>query len=175
MCNKKNETLLESTLQSNVVPQALLTSELSIAHSVCADLCLKPDWLLAHVCESLRRRRSDCELSAKLSTQAGCFLSPGIGQQLDFADGHRRLTVFSVFSAGGGKGRSWRWKELLRLPPISQCAELALSIGACIPVGLTCQCIFKAPCVNACFTVCFPSREGIPESVPETAYWKETL
>uniref|UniRef100_H3D7U7 G protein-coupled receptor kinase n=1 Tax=Tetraodon nigroviridis TaxID=99883 RepID=H3D7U7_TETNG len=29
---------------------------------------------------------------------------------------------------GGGKGRTWKWKELLRFPPIGQCAELAMSI-----------------------------------------------
>ncbi|XP_071754140.1 G protein-coupled receptor kinase 5 [Centroberyx gerrardi] len=29
---------------------------------------------------------------------------------------------------GGGKGRSWKWKEMLRFPHISQCVELAMSI-----------------------------------------------
>lgn len=31
---------------------------------------------------------------------------------------------------GGIKGRSWRWKEMLRFPQISQCDELARNIGA---------------------------------------------
>ncbi|KAM9734431.1 G protein-coupled receptor kinase 6-like [Menidia menidia] len=26
---------------------------------------------------------------------------------------------------GGSKGRSWRWREMLRFPPVSQCQELA--------------------------------------------------
>ncbi|XP_071391973.1 G protein-coupled receptor kinase 6-like, partial [Centroberyx affinis] len=29
---------------------------------------------------------------------------------------------------GGGKGRSWKWKEMLRFPHVSQCVELAMSI-----------------------------------------------
>uniref|UniRef100_A0A4W6F157 G protein-coupled receptor kinase n=1 Tax=Lates calcarifer TaxID=8187 RepID=A0A4W6F157_LATCA len=29
---------------------------------------------------------------------------------------------------GGGKGRSWKWREMLRFPHISQCEDLAMSI-----------------------------------------------
>ncbi|KAG7467759.1 G protein-coupled receptor kinase 5-like [Solea senegalensis] len=29
---------------------------------------------------------------------------------------------------GGGKGRSWKWKEMLRFPHISQCTDLAMNI-----------------------------------------------
>ncbi|XP_040914582.1 G protein-coupled receptor kinase 5 [Toxotes jaculatrix] len=29
---------------------------------------------------------------------------------------------------GGGKGRSWRWREMLRFPHISQCVDLAMNI-----------------------------------------------
>lgn len=62
---------------------------------------------------------------------------------------------------------------MLRFPHISQCAELAMSIGANQRVShaeasSTSQ-------FHACFIVCFLSRKGILEPVRETAYWKETL
>ncbi|KAA8579195.1 hypothetical protein FQN60_000017 [Etheostoma spectabile] len=30
---------------------------------------------------------------------------------------------------GGSKGRSWKWREMFRFSHISQCADLAMTIG----------------------------------------------
>uniref|UniRef100_A0A7N6AHV6 G protein-coupled receptor kinase n=1 Tax=Anabas testudineus TaxID=64144 RepID=A0A7N6AHV6_ANATE len=38
----------------------------------------------------------------------------------------------TVIERGGSKGRSWKWKEMLRFPHISQCEDLAMNIGTCL-------------------------------------------
>ncbi|GLD56797.1 G protein-coupled receptor kinase 5-like protein [Lates japonicus] len=37
-------------------------------------------------------------------------------------------TVTRALKGGGSKGRSWKWREMLRFPHISQCEDLAMSI-----------------------------------------------
>ncbi|KAI3362494.1 hypothetical protein L3Q82_012784, partial [Scortum barcoo] len=37
-------------------------------------------------------------------------------------------TSLPVRADGGSKGRSWKWKEMLRFPHISQCVDLAMSL-----------------------------------------------
>lgn len=46
----------------------------------------------------------------------------------------RHVATLKVFAPadGGSKGRSWKWREMLRFPNISECQELAATIGACV-------------------------------------------
>lgn len=42
--------------------------------------------------------------------------------------------LFLLCAGGGNKGRSWKWKEMLRFPHISQCVDLGLNLGMCTSV-----------------------------------------
>lgn len=80
-----------------------------------------------------------------------------------------------MLSAGGGKGRSWKWKEMLRFPQINQCVDLAMNIGVCVHMStirvLDCFCDF-----TSCFNILrFSVRARLLQSVCEAADRKETV
>lgn len=64
---------------------------------------------------------------------------------------------------------------MLRFPPISQCADLAMNIGVCVCV---CTCFHKSVhvVVLLCgFTSCFFFRARLLQSLCEAAHWQETV
>lgn len=57
---------------------------------------------------------------------------PGMGRRLWSLGHQRQLLSFSLISAGGGgkrKGKSKKWKEILKFPHISQCEDLRRTLG----------------------------------------------
>lgn len=87
---------------------------------------------------------------------------------------NKHLTVKLSFSAGAGiKGRSWKWKDILRFPQVSQCVDLAANLGVyeCVLHGQ--QLLSVSFHIVFCFA--FSIRERLPQSVCEAAYWQEPV
>ena len=54
--------------------------------------------------------------------------------------------LFCLCLCAGDKGRSWKWKEMLRFPHINQCMDLAMNIGLCTCVLYNSVQVFHLPC-----------------------------
>lgn len=90
----------------------------------------QPRRLRQHLC------KFSCTCVVAKKTQLRVSLTKHGTSQSDIITTWLSFHMFpSVLPADGGiKGRSWKWREMLRFPHITHCVDLAMNIRRCQPV-----------------------------------------